>query len=95
MADIVDLNSRRPTQYVLFWSASIARGGRMYSLCVARQCDEATPEEIIAEVMEADGIRLRADDGGFFVIPWPCALVEVLTSEKPIKNGWHQLSLPD
>lgn len=65
----------------------------MYSLCVVRRCDEATPDEIVAEVMDTDGIRLRADDGGFFVIPWPCALVEVMTSDTPIKSGWHQLSL--
>lgn len=95
MTDIVDIDSRRQTRHIIFWSAPVVRqDGEIYSLGVAQRCIDATPDEIMVEARKNGGVQCVIGGGGYVVIPWPPACIEVRETDTPIQSGWHKMQPP-
>ncbi|HSH30039.1 MAG TPA: hypothetical protein VK971_09055 [Thiohalobacter sp.] len=95
MTDIADLDSRRQTRHIIFWSAPVIRDGEVQSFGLARRCIDMTPDDYMIEARDNGGVKCMIDGGGYVVIPWPPACIEVKETDTPIQSGWHRMQPTD
>ena len=82
---------RRPAVVTFYGAFHADRTGNLRSLTISIMVDDGDWSELMENVMENGGVGGENDDGEPFILPWPCAAVDVHYPDQPESDNSNQV----